>query len=165
MEIAQHLLLVIGVLVLASILAAAFTPRLGAPLLLVFLVIGMLAGSEGPGGLTFNSYPLANIAGIAALAVILFDGGLRTEMEDFRTGLGPALSLATIGVLVTAGITGAAAVWLLHLPGRRGCWSVPSSAPPTPPRSSRCWAPAPRRSTSASPRCWKSSPAATTRWR
>ncbi|MDE2149866.1 MAG: potassium/proton antiporter [Gammaproteobacteria bacterium] len=120
MDLAQHLLLVIGALVLASILAAAFTPRLGAPLLLVFLAVGMLAGTEGPGGIVFSSYPLANLAGIAALAVILFDGGLRTELEDFRTGLGPGLSLATVGVLVTAAVTGACAAWLLHLPWIEG---------------------------------------------
>lgn len=108
MELTNQILLVTGLLVLLSILASAFTPRLGTPLLLVFLLIGMLAGVDGPGGISFQSFAFANFAGTAALAVILFDGGLRTRMADFRTGLAPALGLSVIGVpitmLVTAGV-------------------------------------------------------------
>jgi len=115
MEFANQILLVAGLLVMLSILAAAFTPRLGAPLLLVFLLIGMLAGEEGPGGIVFQNFGVANFAGTAALAVILFDGGLRTRLADFRTGLWPALGLSIVGVPVTAFITAAIAVWVLHL--------------------------------------------------
>ena len=120
MEVASHAILVAGTLFLISILATALTPRLGVPLLLVFLLVGLLAGEDGPGRIHFANFALANLAGTAALAVILFDGGLRTPMANFRVGLRPALSLATIGVLVTTAITGLAAAWLLHLPPAEG---------------------------------------------
>lgn len=115
MELANHAILVAGILFLLSILATALTPRLGVPLLLIFLLVGLGAGEDGPGGIVFNDYRLANLAGTAALAVILFDGGLRTRIEDFRVGLRPALALATIGVLVTTAIVGIAASKLFKL--------------------------------------------------
>ncbi len=115
MEFANHMILLAAVLFLASILATVITPRLGVPLLLVFLIIGLLAGEDGPGNIHFSDYPLANLAGTAALAVILFDGGMRTRMEDFRVGLKPAVSLASFGVLITAGVVGAFSAWLLDL--------------------------------------------------
>jgi len=115
MEFAHHMILLGAVLFLASILVTAVTPRLGVPVLLVFLVVGMLAGEDGPGKILFNDYPLANLAGVAALAVILFDGGMRTRLEDFRVALKPAVTLATVGVIVTAGIVGGFAAWLLDV--------------------------------------------------
>jgi cell volume regulation protein A len=115
MELSNQLIFVAGSLFLLSILASAFTPRLGVPLLLVFLLIGMLAGEDGPGQIHFGDYHLANLAGTAALAVILFDGGMRTPLKNFRVGLRPALSLATVGVLVSTAITGAFAAWILKL--------------------------------------------------
>ena len=116
MEIANHLILVAGLLFILSILASVLSPRLGVPVLLVFLIIGMLAGEDGPGGLDFHDFSLANLAGTAALAVVLFDGGMRTRMATFRVGLRPAVSLATVGVFVTASIVGAFAAWVLELP-------------------------------------------------
>jgi potassium/hydrogen antiporter len=115
MNFANALILLAALLFLTSILASAVTPRLGVPVLLVFLVIGMLAGEEGPGAVQFSDYRLANLAGTAALAVILFDGGLRTRMQSFRVGLRPALWLAMLGTLVTALVTGLFAAWLLDL--------------------------------------------------
>jgi cell volume regulation protein A len=115
MELTNQLIFLAGVLFLASILASAITPRLGVPLLLVFLVVGMLAGEDGPGGIPFGNYPLANLAATAALAVVLFDGGMRTQLASFRVGLRPALSLATVGVLITTSIVGAFCAWLLDL--------------------------------------------------
>ncbi|HSW15354.1 MAG TPA: potassium/proton antiporter [Solimonas sp.] len=115
MEFANHIILLGAVLFLASILVTVVTPRLGVPVLLVFLIVGMLAGEDGPGKIEFHDYPLANLAGVAALAVILFDGGMRTRLEDFRIALKPALTLATVGVLVTAGIVGGFSAWLLGL--------------------------------------------------
>ncbi len=105
MELVNQVLLVTGLLVLLSILATAFMPRLGAPLLLVFLLVGMLAGVDGPGGISFQNFAVANFAGTAALAVILYDGGLRTRLADFRTGLWPALGLSIFGVPITMVIT------------------------------------------------------------
>jgi len=120
MEFAHHMILLGAVLFLASILVTVVTPRLGVPVLLVFLIVGMLAGEDGPGKILFNDYPLANLAGVAALAVILFDGGMRTRLEDFRVALKPAVTLATVGVIVTAGIVGGFAAWLLDLSGPEG---------------------------------------------
>jgi cell volume regulation protein A len=112
-------LLVTGTLVFASVLAGLFSVRAGLSFLLVFLVAGMLAGEDGPGGIAFDDARLAMWVGSAALAVILLDGGLRTQFTTFRTGLKPAAWLATVGVMLTAGITGAAASVLLDLP-----WSL-----------------------------------------
>lgn len=120
MEFTNQLIFVAGALFITSILATVITPRLGVPLLLVFLIVGMLAGQDGPGGLVFNDFGLANFAGTAALSVILFDGGMRTKLAMFRVGLRPALSMSTGGVLITAGITGAFAAWLLNLSWAEG---------------------------------------------
>ena len=103
-------------LVFVSVLAGVVSTRAGFSLLLVFLVAGMLAGKDGPGGFSFNDFRLAFWVGNVALAVILLDGGLRTQYSTFRTGLKPSVWLATLGVVVCAGLTGAAARWLLDLP-------------------------------------------------
>jgi potassium/hydrogen antiporter len=115
MEFTNQLVLLAGLLFVLSILATVVTPRLGVPLLLVFLVIGMLAGENGPGGIVFNDYRLANLAGTAALAVILFDGGMRTSLQSFRVALAPSATLASLGVLITCLVTGLAAGWILDL--------------------------------------------------
>jgi cell volume regulation protein A len=112
---ANHIIFFGSALLLISIIASAFSARVGAPLLLVFLLIGMLAGEDGPGGIDFDDFRLANLAGSLALAIILFDGGLRTRAALFRVGLRPALSLATIGVLVTGALLGAFAAWVLNI--------------------------------------------------
>ena len=85
-------------LVFVSVLAGVVSTRAGFSLLLVFLVAGMLAGKDGPGGFSFNDFRLAFWVGNVALAVILLDGGLRTELATFRTGLRPSMLLATVGV-------------------------------------------------------------------
>lgn len=103
-------------LVFASVLAAVYSARLGFSFLLVFLVAGMLAGEDGPGQFPFDDFRLSFVVGNVALAVILLDGGLRTRLTTFRTGLRPSLWLATVGVAVCAGVTGAAAWVLLDLP-------------------------------------------------
>jgi cell volume regulation protein A len=94
-----------ALLVLAGILSSLVALRFGAPLLLVFLIFGMLAGEEGPGGLRFDDVRTAYIVGSIALALILFDGGLRTRFSTFRSVLVPSLTLATVGVLMTAALT------------------------------------------------------------
>ena len=90
-----------SLLVLVGILSSLIALRFGAPLLLVFLLVGMLAGEGGPGGLTFNDVGLAYTVGSVALALILFDGGLRTRFNTFRNVLAPSVMLATVGVLIT----------------------------------------------------------------
>src|SRR5690349_7696095 len=91
-----------SLLVLAGILSSLLAMRFGAPLLLVFLLIGMLAGESGPGGIHFNDVGTTYVVGSLALALILFDGGLRTRFSAFRSVLAPAGLLATVGVLITA---------------------------------------------------------------
>ena len=94
-----------SLLILAGILSSLIALRFGAPLLLVFLVVGMLAGEGGPGGIVFDDVKSTYTVGSIALALILFDGGLRTRLATFRNVLAPALTLATVGVLVTTVLT------------------------------------------------------------
>lgn len=111
-------ILAAALLVFVSVLAGLFSVRIGFSSLLVFLAAGMLAGEDGPGGFRFDDLRLSFWIGNLALAVILLDGGLRTAPARFRTGLRPALGLATIGVLLCAGITALAGIWFVGLDWR-----------------------------------------------
>ncbi|MGE0747894.1 MAG: potassium/proton antiporter, partial [Rhodospirillales bacterium] len=102
----DYAILAAGALLLVSILAGVASSRIGAPLLLVFLVLGMLLGEDGPGGILFDDFPGAYLIGSLSLAIILFDGGFRTPIGAIRMAWKPASLLATVGVLVTALITG-----------------------------------------------------------
>jgi potassium/hydrogen antiporter len=104
-----------SLLVLAGILSSLVALRFGAPLLLVFLLVGMLAGEGGPGGIKFDNVSAAYLVGSIALALILFDGGLRTRLASFRNVLAPSLVLATVGVLITALLTAPVAKYVLGL--------------------------------------------------
>jgi cell volume regulation protein A len=104
-----------ALLVFISVLAGLFSARIGFSFLLVLLVAGLLAGEDGPGGYVFNDVMLSFWVGNVALAVILLDGGLRTAITTCRTGLRPASVLATLGVVLSAVVTAAAAVWLLGI--------------------------------------------------
>ncbi len=104
-----------AILVMAGILSSLLALRFGAPLLLVFLFIGMLAGDSGPGGLTFSDVQNTYLVGSAALALILFDGGLKTRFQSIRTVLAPSMVLATLGVLLTALVTAPVAKYALDL--------------------------------------------------
>ncbi|RDL45048.1 potassium/proton antiporter [Marinomonas piezotolerans] len=115
-ELTSQYIFLAGALALISILASVLSRRLGAPLLLIFLVIGMLAGEDGIGRIQFDNSGLAFLFGNLALAAILLDGGLGTRKETFAISLKPAFMLATLGVLVTAGITALAVYYLLGFP-------------------------------------------------
>ena len=104
-----------AVLVMAGILSSLLALRFGAPLLLVFLFIGILAGDSGPGQLQFDDVRTTYLVGSVALALILFDGGLRTRFQSIRAVLAPSMVLATVGVLLTAAITAPAAKYALDL--------------------------------------------------
>lgn len=113
MELWNTAILVGALLLVVSIVASDFSSRLGAPLLLVFIFLGMLAGEDGPGGIPFDDFRASYVTGTLALAVIIFDGGMRTRRETFRVALWPAVSLATLGVICTAALAGAFASWVL----------------------------------------------------
>lgn len=101
--------------VVAGVLSSVLAQRFGAPLLLLFLLIGMFMGEDGLLGIRFDDFAVVHLVGSAALAVILFDGGLRTNTLTFRLVLAPAGLLATIGVLITALVVAAAAMVILRL--------------------------------------------------
>jgi potassium/hydrogen antiporter len=114
-----ELILVAGALLAAGIAASLLAARVRLPGLLLFLGLGMLVGSDGTGwiefGRTAEDYELARTIGIVALALILFEGGLTAGFGEIRPVLRPALGLALVGTFVTAGLTGAAAIWLFDL--------------------------------------------------
>ena len=99
----------------AGILSSLVALRFGAPLLLVFLLVGMVAGEGGPGGIKFDDVGLTYTVGSVALALILFDGGLRTRFHTFRSVLAPSATLATVGVLLTAALIAPMAKLVLDL--------------------------------------------------
>ena len=110
----------IALLFLISIIANKFSERLGVPALLIFLIVGMLAGSEGPGGIPFDEPAVAQIIGIIALAYILFAGGFDTRWDEVRPIFWPGVALSTVGVLLTAVCLGAFACLVLGLPPLTG---------------------------------------------
>lgn len=112
----DHLILLAAALLVTAIVSSKLSTRFGVPTLVLFLAVGMLAGEDGPGRMAFDDFGLAHAAGTVALILILFDGGLRTPLASLRLAWGPALALATGGVALTAGVTGAVATWVLGLP-------------------------------------------------
>jgi len=115
MDFANQLILFGAGLIALSIIVGIVSSRFGAPLLLVFLLLGMLVGEDGPGNVYFDDFHLTFLVGSVALAIILFDGGLRTEPRDLRIAWGPSIMLATVGVVITAAVTGIAAKYLLDV--------------------------------------------------
>ena len=115
MDAVNLTILVAGALFFSSIVATLISARLGAPLLLIFLVIGMLAGEDGLLGIKFGNPDVALLIGSIALVIILFDGGMRTHPDRVRVVLAPAAVLATLGVVMTCGILGVAASYLFNL--------------------------------------------------
>ncbi|PJF34662.1 MAG: potassium/proton antiporter, partial [Candidatus Thermofonsia Clade 1 bacterium] len=102
----ELVLIVVAALLLLSVFASKAAGLLGVPSLLLFLLLGMLAGSEGLGGIAFDDAALAQAIGVVALALILFAGGLDTDWEVVRPTLRSGLSLATLGVIITAILVG-----------------------------------------------------------
>ncbi len=105
-------ILIVGALLSAGLLASLLASRVRVPGLVLFLGVGMAVGSDGAGWIDFNDYALARTVGIVALALILFEGGLAAGFPEIRPVLGPALTLAVLGTLITAAVTGLVAAWL-----------------------------------------------------
>ncbi len=113
MELSHEIILAAGVLSLLAVFAGFASVRLGAPLLLGLIAVGMLAGEDGPGGIPFDDFGTGYLVGSVALAIILFQGGLGTERAMIERAIGPAVSLATVGVAVSALVVAASARLLL----------------------------------------------------
>ncbi|MFG1479401.1 potassium/proton antiporter [Xanthobacter sp. V4C-4] len=113
--VSNLVLLVVAALLVAGTLSSLLAARFGAPILLLFLLVGVLAGEGGPGGIHFDDYWATYMVGSAALAVILFDGGLRMRIGALRGAVAPAATLATAGVVLTAVLVGLVASVLLRL--------------------------------------------------
>jgi len=103
------LILIVGGVLLVAVAAATLAGRAGVPVLVVFLGLGMLLGSDGPGGIDFADAHLARTVGIIGLAVILFEGGITTPWRAIQRVAAPAAALSTVGIVVTMAITALAA--------------------------------------------------------
>lgn len=114
------ILLIVGLLVFLSVLGNRVSDRFGMPVLLMFLGVGMLAGSDGIGRIHFDNPAAANLVGVFALAFILFAGGLDTEWRSVRPVLGRAAVLSTLGVVLTALLVGGFAWGVLGMPAKDG---------------------------------------------
>jgi len=112
----EYVLIAAAGLLLISVLVSKISDRFGVPALLLFLGLGMLAGSDGPGGIYFDNPAIAQFVGVIALVLILFSGGLDTDFKQVRAVLKEGILLSTLGVLITALITGWICIFLLDLP-------------------------------------------------
>jgi potassium/hydrogen antiporter len=111
----ENILLLGSILLFISIIASKTSFRLGIPTLLLFLLVGMLAGSDGPGGIYFNDPKIAQFLGVVCLTFILFSGGLDTKWESVKPVVRQGLSLSTLGVLLTALLVGIFSSYLLNI--------------------------------------------------
>src|SRR5581483_1460379 len=108
-------MLAVGAVLAASVGVAFGAAKTGLPVLVAFLGLGMLLGSDGPGGIEFDDAELARKVGVISLVAILYEGGLSTSWRRLREVATPAIMLSTVGVIVTAAIAGAAAYGLFDL--------------------------------------------------
>jgi len=109
----ENILLLGSILLFVSIISSKTSFRIGIPTLILFLIIGMLAGSDGPGGIYFNDPQIAQLLGVIALTFILFSGGLDTKWESIKPIIRNGIALSTLGVFITAGLVGVFASYVL----------------------------------------------------
>ena len=109
----ENILLLGSILIFISIISSKTSFRIGIPTLILFLIIGMLAGSDGPGGIYFNDPEVAQLLGVIALTFILFSGGLDTKWESIKPIVRNGLALSTLGVFLTAALVGLFASYVL----------------------------------------------------
>ena len=120
MFVIDNIILVSAILILLGVISSKLSARVGLPVLVLFLLVGMLAGEDGIAGISFDNAEAAHALGTLALAIILFDGGLQTPTSSIKQVWKPASALATVGVLLTAVITGLVATYILDLPVLQG---------------------------------------------
>ena len=101
-----HFIFLSALLLLISIVLSKTSHKFGMPSLILFLITGMLAGSEGIGGIEFDDYRFAQFVGNIALIFIMFSGGLETKFSTIRPVLGKGIALSTLGVLLTVFVVG-----------------------------------------------------------
>ncbi|ARK31261.1 potassium/proton antiporter [Halalkalibacter krulwichiae] len=111
----DYFILLCALLLISGVLTAKFSTRLGVPALVLFMIVGMLAGSDGLGFIYFDNAKYAQLVGILALVIILFEGGLQTKWSTVKSVTAPALSLATLGVIITTSVVAAAAKFILDV--------------------------------------------------
>ena len=109
----NQILALFGILLLFSVLASKASAKLGIPALVLFIVLGMLAGSDGPGGLHFENFKFAQLLGEVALAFIIFSGGMDTEWQTVKPLVWRAVSLSTLGVAISCGLVAMFVVQIL----------------------------------------------------
>ncbi|MCC9620954.1 potassium/proton antiporter [Thalassospira sp. MA62] len=109
-------ILIASILVMVAVFTSLVSFRVGAPLLLVFLFVGLAAGEDGIGGINFDNAPLAYFIGSIALALILFDSGFETQYRTLKIAAAPSLVLATMGVMITTGVIGGVTWLVLGVP-------------------------------------------------
>jgi len=122
----ENVLLIGSVLLFLSIIAGKAGYKFGIPVLLLFLSVGMLFGSDGF-GIKFDSPYIAQFIGLASLSVILFSGGLDTKISEIRPVLGPGLTLASLGVLLTTLFTGTIIYFITHIYATFITFTLPES--------------------------------------
>ncbi len=110
----ENILLLGSILLFISIISSKTSFRIGIPTLILFLIIGMLAGSDGPGGIYFNDPKTAQLLGVIALTFILFSGGLDTKWQSIRPVIRNGLALSTLGVVITAALVGVFSAYVLN---------------------------------------------------
>ena len=110
----------VGIMLVLTVLAGGISSRFGLPALLGFMALGMLAGSDGPGGIRFSDYGFAQSVGVLCLVFILFSGGLDTLWHSVRSAAAPAILLATVGVTISAVVVAGVAMWLLGFTPTQG---------------------------------------------
>ena len=161
----EQLFIGVALIILLSVFASKVSDKYDIPALLLFLLLGILAGSEGPGGIYFDNPSLAQGLGVTALAFILFSGGLDTKWADVGSVSGFALILSTLGVAVACLVVGLAATYLLGFSLLEGLLLARSYRRPTPRPYSQSFARATSAFLIALKIFWRSNRAATIQWR
>ncbi|RCW62530.1 potassium/proton antiporter [Saliterribacillus persicus] len=110
-----YFILILGLLFVIGVMTTKFSSRIGVPALILYILVGVLVGSDGLGLFYFSDYNFAQLVGMLALVIILFEGGMQTKWEEIKPVIGPSISLATIGVLITTIIVAVAAKFILNV--------------------------------------------------